>query len=328
MRLLPTSVLVLAIVIAPVARAQAGIVPAPAGRGQVTLLLAPATRAQAELAQGQQLFAEGRFEEAEPLLDAATRADPRNAGAWNQLGLARHAIKRFEAALPAFERALALVPGDPLVLDNIGVCRFELQDFTKAGFAFRSALEKNPEDSRARLFLGRIALALGDDAGAEREFAAAVAVAKPDPLACFHQGLFYFQGRRLDDAERSFARAVELDPLFAGAHLNLGLVLQRKGDKAGAQKHLARFRELSEISSADERMRQRVTSLLKLANTDLEAGRLDAALASVLLAKKEGPELPVVHQFLGHVYSLQGRHEDSARELELFEVLSRKAEGK
>lgn len=281
----------------------------------VLALLAPpqASPAQAELVQGQQLFAAARYEEAELAFGTATRKEPQNAAAWNLLGLAHHAQKEWGSAATAFERALAIAPQERLLHQNLGVARFELHELDKARVCFEKAIALDAQDSRSHLFLARIALARGETEAAERELALAVAAKEPDPLAFFHQGVFLFQARRLDEARKALERAVELDPGLPGAHLNLGLVLRRSGDEAGAERHLARFRELSEVLVGEERKRQRVTAHLKAANADIEAGNAAAALQSALAAREEMPELPLVHRFLARIYALQGRPEDAAR---------------
>lgn len=282
----------------------------------------PAPNAADEVALGQQLFAAARYEEAEPHFLTATRLAPKDAGAWNALGTARHAQKHWPTAIEAFERARVLAPNEPQVLVNLAVCRFELQELETAATLFTRALELAPAESRAHLFLARIAVLQGDDARAEREFASATSMAAPDPVALLHQGIFFLQARRLDEARKALERLVALDPNLPGGWLNLGLVLQKQGKKEEARTHLARFRELSELLVGEERLRMRVTALLKASNTDLEGGRLDAALSSALAARDLAPNAPIVHQFLAHIYQLQGRRADAqaaankAKELE------------
>ena len=111
----------------------------------------------------------------------------------------------------------------------------------------------------------------------------------------------------------SFERALEIDPYHPGAHLNLALVLQRRGDAARAQVHMQRFRALSEVAVGEERKRVRVTALLRSAEREIEAGNLDAALASALAALEAGPEFAPVHAVLGRVWGFLGRAEDAAR---------------
>ena len=46
---------------------------------------------------------------------------------------------------------------------------------------------------------------------------------------------------RLDEAVRAYRRALEIDPALAGAHYGLAFLLVKRGDNAGAEKHLQTF---------------------------------------------------------------------------------------
>ena len=46
---------------------------------------------------------------------------------------------------------------------------------------------------------------------------------------------------RLEEAVRAYRRALEIDPTLSGAHYGLGFLLVKRGDNAGAEKHLQAF---------------------------------------------------------------------------------------
>jgi tetratricopeptide (TPR) repeat protein len=46
---------------------------------------------------------------------------------------------------------------------------------------------------------------------------------------------------RLEEAVRAYRRALEIDPSLAGAHYGLAFLLLKRGDNAGALKHLRAF---------------------------------------------------------------------------------------
>ena len=46
---------------------------------------------------------------------------------------------------------------------------------------------------------------------------------------------------RLEEAIRAYRRALEIDPSLAGAHYGLAFLLVKRGDNAGAEKHLTAF---------------------------------------------------------------------------------------
>lgn len=50
---------------------------------------------------------------------------------------------------------------------------------------------------------------------------------------------------RLDDAERSYKRCLELQPSYADAHHNLAMLLETRGDRQGLVRHLSAYRRLT-----------------------------------------------------------------------------------
>jgi tetratricopeptide (TPR) repeat protein len=106
-----------------------------------------------------------------------------------------------------------------------------------------------------------------DVKGAEHAYRMAIEVsmgpfyaAYVDALAIFEQALAHFPEDevlhfnravalenlgRLDDAELSYARCLELNPSYANAHHNLGLLRGKRGDKQGLVRHLSAYRRLS-----------------------------------------------------------------------------------
>lgn len=78
-------------------------------------------------------------------------------------------------------------------------------------------LHLRPDDARARVQLGDLLLATGDTAGAQAQFAAAIALMPPAPLlARAHVGLgdtlLRLTPPRPSEAVAAFARAADLDP--------------------------------------------------------------------------------------------------------------------
>ena len=55
---------------------------------------------------------------------------------------------------------------------------------------------------------------------------------------------------RLEEAVRAYRRALEIDPALSGAHYGLAFLLVKRGDNAGAEKHLLAF--LSQPPSGEE----------------------------------------------------------------------------
>lgn len=56
-----------------------------------------------------------------------------------------------------------------------------------------------------------------------------------------NMAIAYSRTGRMDDAIRCYRRALEIDPQLSGAHYGLAFLLLKRGDSAGAERHLNAF---------------------------------------------------------------------------------------
>lgn len=56
-----------------------------------------------------------------------------------------------------------------------------------------------------------------------------------------NMAIAFSRTNRLEEAARAYRRALEIDPGLAGAHYGLAFLLVKRGDNAGAEKHLQAF---------------------------------------------------------------------------------------
>src|SRR5438067_4264655 len=62
-----------------------------------------------------------------------------------------------------------------------------------------------------------------------------------DPRILQNIAIAYSRTGRLEDAIRSYRRALEVAPELSGAHYGLAFLLLKRGDRAGAMSHLDAF---------------------------------------------------------------------------------------
>lgn len=121
----------------------------------------------------------------------------------------------------------------------------ELSDPAEARLAYEKTIALDPNHIDAHVNLGRILHEDGAPAEAETHYRAALSGDPAHPVAAFNLGVALDDLGRLPEAAAAYRRAIELDPDNPDAHYNLAGILERQNDKAGAVRHLTRYRALT-----------------------------------------------------------------------------------
>jgi len=148
---------------------------------------------QAAHLAGRALFDLDRVGDSIPMLELATRLDPRNSAAFNDLGNVLSEASEFEKALAAYRRVLVLKPDDGQASTNLGICLRQLERFDEA----REVLEQTIDR-------------------------------QPSALACYALGLVYRQLQLNSPAVSALRQATELQPDFSDAYGQLVAVLREE----------------------------------------------------------------------------------------------------
>ncbi|HEX5418611.1 MAG TPA: sulfotransferase, partial [Gammaproteobacteria bacterium] len=119
----------------------------------------------------------GRFSDAIVELERAVTAAPSRADYRAELARCLSVTRRDEEARSAVEAALALAPRDPLTFDTLGVVLARAGEHVRAAALFRRAAAGAPDNAGFQYNLGSSLRFVGDFAGAEHAFEAAVRLA-------------------------------------------------------------------------------------------------------------------------------------------------------
>ncbi len=220
------------------------------------------------LQQANDLTAQQKYAESDELLKKIMEKDPQNANAWYLSGLNAAGTGRTDEATKDFEKTLELNPTQPGVNAQLGSFAFEKGDKAQAVELFKKELEISPTATPVAINLAMALEDLGrnDEAIAAFEKVIAMAptespaylelanlytklnqqdkatdvlnrmeqVAKPKPAFWFNIGANYANADQLDKAEMAYRKALDLDPTFPEANLQMGYLSVQKGDAAGA----------------------------------------------------------------------------------------------
>lgn len=170
----------------------------------------------------------GRDREALPLFESVVAAQPRNAAALTNAALALVQQGRAKDAMPLYQRAAVLTPSDPVVHQDLGVAYLQQSEIEDAIREFQTGLKLDDKNQQLHYNLG-LAYKLKDDTGhavPELEEAARLDPQSPDPP--YTLGILYMQTGRFDDATAQLRHTLELRPQNGDAWAILGSVYKQQ----------------------------------------------------------------------------------------------------
>jgi Flp pilus assembly protein TadD len=189
---------------------------------------------------------------------------PKEAKKAYESGVTAMAHQKWEAAQRDFERAVAEYPQYAPAWSDLGEVLARDLKPQEARAACEHALAADPKYLKPYLQLARLALADGRIEDAVQVTTRALALNPVEfPGLYYYDAVADFRLKRLDDAERSARRAVELDsnheiPL---AESLLGTVLAAKGDHSGAIEHYRKYLQISPNATDAGTVRRRIAEL-------------------------------------------------------------------
>jgi tetratricopeptide (TPR) repeat protein len=285
-----------------------------------------ATNALAHAALGEALLRAGTFDQAEASFKKALELDPNSADA--HAGMAQVYFKKgdYDNTIASADKAVALDKtirtiyaargrahyakgNDSAAYTDLGMAltvdandvesqltfariQKKQNNPTLAAAAYRKVLGLDPKRSEAVVELAEIVAPKGD---AEAKDLLQKALAIKTDWAEGHRllGAIYDKEKNLDEALKSYGRAVELDPKLTETHAAIGKMKKDRKDNAAA---LASYEKALALAPDNAEYMTEVAALL------YEAKQMDRALP---LAQKatasEGYKNPVGHVVLGYI---------------------------
>jgi tetratricopeptide (TPR) repeat protein len=159
----------------------------------------------------------------------ASRIDPSDAGAHNNLGVLYYQKGMVGEAVAAFSRALEIDSRMQVAEDNLELAYRESGFYDGRVAELQERLRRTPDDREARWELGRAYASLSRHDLAAQAFEELLARSPSDVPALIHLGLSEKARGRIEAAGGCFALAAELDPGSAVARFYQGETLYNRG---------------------------------------------------------------------------------------------------
>ncbi len=212
-------------------------------RDVVTALVARGDKAELHNLLGDIEEKDGRIQEAATQYELAARMQPSEKNLFD-LGsyLLRH--QGFQPALKVFEFGAGRYPGSAKLRVGLGIAYYSLGKYSDAVESLCQAVDLDPKDTRALEFLGKMYDVAPQLSAEVTSRLARFAELYPENAAAAYYYALSLRGRNVPSpagqdmaqAETLLKRAVKLDPNFAEAHYELGLLYEDEQQEAGAMR--------------------------------------------------------------------------------------------
>lgn len=177
----------------------------------------------------------------EIILKQILRCDPEHNTALQLLGLCKHRLGENAEAIEIIQTVLDLDPDNPDNWNNLGLAYGGLDNHTKSIECIQRAIDLNPDQF---LFKNNLALqyrCLGDYENAILCLKDALKTS-PQPQIWLNLGGIYGELFELEKSKECFMNALEIDPEYAAAHVDMAFAYHLAGDwKKGFECYEWRF---------------------------------------------------------------------------------------
>ncbi len=239
-------------------------------------------------------------------------------------------------ALIDYQRAIKRDSSRAEYFSRVGDLLFEHQDISGSLPWFEQALKLDPHDPVTHLKLGKLFIYTKEYTSAFKMINKVLRDDVYNPQGYYLKGIAYKDMGRYDEAISSFQTAVQVDPMFRDARIQLGLMFSKKGDDmaitylehAYAQDSSdlfplyaqgVHYQDKKDYVRAKEiyrrlilRDREYINAYMNLGYIYIQEDSLDKAWRHYDLVRKLEPANAEAYYSMGLCHELQGQTEEAA----------------
>ncbi|MDD5560811.1 MAG: tetratricopeptide repeat protein [Candidatus Omnitrophica bacterium] len=180
---------------------------------------------------------QNKFSQAEDLFKKALELNPQDVNAYFELVRRSQDQKTFSQAEDLFKKALELHPENYYLYMALGWFYRDRGEFLQVEGILKKAIELYPENYYAYLELGRLYREQGKLSQAEGLFKKGIELHPENVRACITLGWLYREEGKLSLAEDTFKKAIELSPNEDDAYAAISIFYEEMGKSALAKEY-------------------------------------------------------------------------------------------
>jgi tetratricopeptide (TPR) repeat protein len=265
---------------------------------------------------GMALTSLGQFETAIPPLQKAVAGRPSDGAAHMNLGICYIGLGRTEDGVAELQKTIQTDPKNAEALFQLALAYHKLNQPDKAAESLRWLSERNADSPKIHLYIGRALRIAKSFPEAEKEIDKALALDPHFAEAQFELGVIQRAEGHAEDAEKSFKEALRLHPEVPKYNQGLAqLYLMQFHD---VDKALPYFKTVVEFNP-DNAMAE-----VDLGDAYLKKGDIPDAEKALRHAIELDAKVSRPHFLLGTLLRRQGKKEESAKEFAAAQALAEK----
>lgn len=137
---------------------------------------------------------------------------------------------KYEEASKAFNKVLEKDPDYPEALINLGLCYLKLNEIDKALPYLEKAVQVKPDFAAAYISLGQAYFIKGEMEKSIEYFSKGAELQSDNPKVYYNIAIVYYQMQKYSEAVEALKKSIDLDPVNASAYYQLAICYGRLGN--------------------------------------------------------------------------------------------------
>ena len=199
---------------------------------------------------GNNLYNEGQYEEAIASYKKAIKINPKDDGAYNNMGVIYAALEKYEEAIASYKKAIEINPKYDKAYNNMGSAYDMLEKYEKAIVSYKKAIEISPKYDKAYNNMGSTYDELEKYEEAIASYKKAIEINPKYDVAYNNMGIVHAKVEEYEEAIAVYKKAIEINPKDGGAYNNLFecyVIQNNTMDKVLEDKYTELFKEDKKI---------------------------------------------------------------------------------